>query len=141
MENSFLNRLYSLVNGLMHPNSNLELTRVIHSPTSKRICPVTGLDISMQPVNSKFISPSGVEWYYLHKRKVFDTQLMSYLTDHWKNQPMIRQFQEIAHNIRNKDSNKRNSARRSIHRILEDKDYLFDQEQFIDKNKLKEAGF
>ena len=51
-----------------------------------------------------------------------------------------KQFEEIAHNIRNKDSNKRHSTRRAINHLLEEKDFLFDPIDLIDKEKLREAG-
>lgn len=140
MESNLLNKVYTVINGFIHPNS----LKLFHANSNKskdpRICPVTGLDISMQPKNSKFISATGVQWYFTHKKLTFNELLTPYLTEHWKDQPIERQFEEIAHNIRNKDSNKRHSTRRAINKMLDEKDFLFDPIQLIDKTKLKEAG-
>lgn len=138
MENNLLNRVYSLINEFIHPNALKDLHAA--RPKRTKTCPVTGLDVSMQSKNSKFISATGVEWYYIHNREIFREKLHPYLTDHWKDQPIEKQFEEIAHNIRNQDSNKRHSTRRAIKKMLNEKDFLFDPVQFIDKNKLREAG-
>ena len=140
MESNLINRVYTIINEFIHPNSY----KILHGNSQKRnnakTCPITGLDISMQPKHSKFISSTGVEWYYIHNKQVFNEILLPFLTDHWKDEPMDKQFEEIAHNIRNKDSNKRHSTRRAINHLLEEKNFLFDPIDTIDKKKLKEAG-
>ena len=129
MKNTLVDKVYEFVNHIMHGTGH-----------SSKICPVTGLDISMQPGNSKFLSFTGVKWYFEHHRKVFDKVLYSRLTDHFKNADLYLQFREIAHSIRNSDSNPRNNSRRAIQKVLSERDCLFDNLELIDKRKLKEAG-
>ncbi len=128
------NRVYSIIDLIIHPGK--------HNTThqARRICPVSGLDISMQTPNSKFLSYSGVKWYYEHKRTIYKKLLEPRLTDFWQGSPLDVQFREIAHAIRNSDSNPRNSTKRAVNRLLHDKDTLFDNTLLIDKNKLKQVG-
>jgi len=128
MKNTIVDKVYEFVNHIMHGNAH------------PKICPVTGLDISMQPGNSKFLSYTGVKWYHDHNPKVFDKVLFSRLTGHFKNAEREIQFREIAHSIRNSDSNPRNNSRRAIYKVLSEKQCLFDNLELIDKEKLKEAG-
>lgn len=129
-----------MVNHLIHLNDlKHSLIRKGKTPYSKT-CPVTGLDISMQPNNSKFLSYTGVKWYYEHDQKTFETILAPRLTDSCKTKDILIQFKEIAHSIRNVDSNPRNNTRRAIRKLLNENDSLFNNLQLIDRNKLKEAG-
>ncbi len=134
MEYHLLNKVYSFFEIIIHPGKRPAKRRKI-----KR-CPVTGLDISMQPKNSKFLSFSGVKWYYENKQAIFKNLLEPRLTGTWKDKPLSRQFKEIAHAIRNSDSNPRNNTRRAVNKILRDKNTLFSNISLIDKKKLKEAG-
>jgi len=140
MESTFLHKVYSLINDFIHPH---ELEKIasneLRVDQTKR-CPITGLDISMQAKNSRFISPQGVEWYYTHQAKIFRQKLLPFLHSRQVKFLGNAEFNQIAHNIRNADSNPRNNARRSIQRLLNDKDCLFDNMKLIDKSKLKEAG-
>jgi len=140
MESNLINRVYTIINEFIHPNSLKHFHSHARRIRNTKTCPVTGLDISMQPRNSKFISATGVEWYYIHSKPVFNEILLPYLTDHWKDESIDKQFEEIAHNVRNKDSNKRHSTRRAINHLLEEKDFLFNPMELIDKEKLREAG-
>jgi hypothetical protein len=138
-----LDKIYDFLNGFIHPN---ELK--IDIPESERIsaenlikkCPVTRLDISMQPSNSKFLSYTGVKWYYEHNFPIYNKVLAPRLNESWKKEDNDSQFREIAHSIRNSDSNPRNNTRRKIRKILNDENSLFNNLDLIDKSKLKEAG-
>lgn len=120
---------------IFHPNMHQNPKKL-----KRRICPVTGLDISMQQDNSKFLSATGVEWYYNNKPETYKTTLAPRLRDHWNKQDIKIQFREIAHLIRDEDSNKRHSTRRRIQKILAEKNVLFDNAKLIPKDKLKTAG-
>lgn len=139
MENNLLNKVYTLINDIIHPHSSRDLKD--KDLRQSKVCPVTGLDISMQARNSKFISATGVQWYFIHRKHIFEDKLLPYLTDYWKDQSMEKQFEEIAHNIRNQDSNKRHSTRRAINHLLSEKGFLFDPMQQIDESKLRQAGY
>lgn len=134
MEYHLLNKVYTFFEVLIHPEKRSVKRRKI-----KR-CPVTGLNISMQPKNSKFLSFSGVKWYYENKQEIYKNLLEPKLNGTWKDKPQTRQFKEIAHAIRNSDSNPRNNTRRAVNRILHDQNTLFSNIKLIDKKKLREAG-
>ncbi|HJX72500.1 MAG TPA: hypothetical protein VJ346_11120, partial [Bacteroidales bacterium] len=119
MERHLLNKIYTFIEVLIHPGKRSSKSRKI-----KR-CPVTGLDISMQPKNSKFLSFSGVKWYYENNPEVYKKILEPRLTGTWKDKPISRQFSEIAHAIRNSDSNPRNNTKRAVNRILNEQNTLF----------------
>lgn len=143
MEINVLDKIYDFLNGFIHPN---ELK--IHVPDSKgtttenliKKCPITGLDISMQPSNSKFLSYTGVKWYYENDYSIYSEVLAPRISTSWKKKEMNKQFREIAHSIRNSDSNPRHNTRRKIKKILSENNSLFNNIELIDKSKLKEAG-
>jgi hypothetical protein len=136
MKSSLIDQVYEFVNHLVHGSGNLPAHISGH-----KYCPVTGLDISMQPYNSKFISFIGVKWYFEHKRRIYDTILAPRLTSHFRDAEPELQFREIAHNIRNADSNPRNNSRRAIRRLLtESGNTLFDNTEYIDRRWLEKAG-
>jgi hypothetical protein len=134
MEYQLLSKVYSIIEVLIHPGKRPQRKLKV-----KR-CPVSGLDISMQPKNSKFLSYSGVKWYYENKHEIYKNLLEPKLTGTWKDRPLNRQFKEIAHAIRNSDSNPRNNTKRAVKRILHDQNTLFSNISLIDKKKLREAG-
>jgi hypothetical protein len=140
MDASLLHRVYKLINGIIHPIEFPDVPYGSAGNQVRNLCPVTKLDISMQPGNSKFISALGAKWYHDHKISVFEKILLPYLKDQRPGKPPEQQFIEIAHNIRNADSNPRNNARRAVKKILDDKHCLFDNRELIDRNKLEAAG-
>ena len=140
MENSLIYKVYDFFNHIIHPNDIRLFSASSDVMSLEKICQVTGLDISMQPRNSKFLSSSGVKWYYENDRKIFDEVLAPRLTESNKSKDIKIHFRKIAHSIRNADSNPRNNARRAIQKLLDEKDSLFNNMQLIDKSKLREAG-
>jgi len=143
MELDVLNKIYDFIHGFIHSNElkiHIPGTHQEENDSSQKVCPVTGLDISMQPRGSKFLSFTGVKWYYEHNYKTYSEILAPRLTDTWKKKDINDQFREIAHSIRNMDSNPRNNTRRAIRKILNEKNSLFNNFDLIDKRKLKEAG-
>ncbi|MBN2523430.1 MAG: hypothetical protein JXB24_09135 [Bacteroidales bacterium] len=143
MELNVLNKIYDFIHGFIHPNElklHIPGAHREENDSPQKKCPVTGLDISMQPRGSKFLSYTGVKWYYEHDYKTYCEILSPRLTDTWKESTIEFQFREIAHSIRNSDSNPRNNTRRKISKILDDKNSLFNNFDLIDKRKLKEAG-
>ncbi len=143
MEINVLDKIYDFLNGFIHPNElKIHIPELKETNTENLIkkCPVTGLDISMQPNNSKFLSYTGVKWYYEHKNKMYCEVLAPRISKVWEKKEMDEQFREIAHSIRNSDSNPRHNTRRKIRKILTDNNSLFNNIELIDKSKLKEAG-
>jgi len=136
MKTSLVDQVYEFVNHLIHGSGNISAPGSGH-----KVCPVTGLSISMQPDNSKFLSFTGVKWYFEHHRRIYDTILAPRLTEHFREAAPEIQFREIAHNIRNTDSNPRNNSRRAIRRLLTESGYtLFDTIECIDRRWLEKAG-
>lgn len=140
METNLISKVYDFINHFIHPNDIKLSAEKNRFNSSEKICPVTGLDISMQPKNSKFLSSSGVKWYYDNDKRTFDSVLAVRISGELKSIDMNKQFRKIAHNIRNEESNPRNNTKRAIQKILDEKDSLFNNMQLIDKRKLKEAG-
>jgi hypothetical protein len=140
MDHNLLNKVYDFVQHIIHLNETGALSPRNQNSSSVKKCPVTRLDISMQLKNSKFLSYTGVQWYYEHDRKTYEKILLPRLTENYLNKDIEIQFREIAHSIRNTDSNPRNNTRRAIRKLLDEEGSLFDNLQLIDKSKLKEAG-
>ncbi len=135
MESNLIHKVFDYFNQIIHSNdTKLSLTDFI-----KR-CPVTGLDISMQPKHTKFLSTLGIIWYYKNEREIYYQFLAIRLTEKLKNRDLNIQFKGIAHSIRNVESNPRNNTKRAIQKLLNEKDSLFNNRQLIDKTKFKEAG-
>ena len=128
-------KVYEFFNHMIHPYDHKFL-----SENNIKRCPVTGLDISMQPQNSKFITISGIAWYYKNEREIYYQFLASRLTGDFINKDLKTQFKTIAHRIRNAESNPRNNTKRAIRKLLDDKSSLFNNILLIDKHKLQEAG-
>ena len=135
MENKVLTRVFDFLNHMIHP-ADLKLSKV---SDSKR-CPVTGLDISMQPKHTKFMSTSGIKWYYRYEREIYHQFLGVRLSKRSISKGLNTQFRFIAHSIRNAESNPRNNTKRAIKKLLNDKNLLFNNLTLIDKAKLNQAG-
>lgn len=142
MNPGVFNRVYMVLTGFIHwhESGNVSSRQKGQYTENMKTCKITGLNISMQPDNSKFLSRTGVEWYYRNDPELYKKLLEPRLQEHWKKEPLEVQFREIAHIIRDEDSNRRHSARRQINKILQEKNVLFDNYRLIAKDKLKEAG-
>jgi hypothetical protein len=79
---------------------------------TKRICPITDLDISMQKESSYLLSYSGLRYYLKHQPEVFMGLRQQYLTAYWKGAELTIQIKEIAHNIRTLRKNQQRKQRR-----------------------------
>ena len=73
---------------------------------NKRVCLVTGLNISMQKEDSFLLSHTGLNYYFNTDKKVFNEVKRKHLSDKWQKSNFTIQIKEIAHNIRNYKSNK-----------------------------------
>lgn len=67
---------------------------------NKRICQITGLNISMQKEDSFLLSHTGLNYYFKTDPKIYAEVKRKYLTALWQNQNHQKQIKEIAHNIR-----------------------------------------
>ncbi len=80
--------------------------------TKKLICKVTGFNISMQKENSILLSHTGLKYYYETDKKIFEQIKRRYLSKIWFKSNFETQVKEIAHNIRNENSNKTKKQKR-----------------------------
>lgn len=80
--------------------------------TKKLICKVTGFNISMQKENSILLSHTGLKYYYNTDKRIFEQIKRRYLTKIWFKSNFETQIKEIAHNIRNENSNKTKKQKR-----------------------------
>ena len=84
--------------------------------TNIKVCPVTGLDISMQRKESRFLGITGIKFYMKHDPPVRD-ELLGRLSSRWEKAPLEVKIKEIAHSIRNEYYNPRNNAKRALTRL------------------------
>ena len=80
--------------------------------TKKHICKVTGFNISMQKENSILLSHTGLKYYYNTDKRIFEQIKRRYLSKIWFKSNFETQIKEIAHNIRNENSNKTKKQKR-----------------------------
>ena len=71
----------------------------------KRLCKVTGFNISMQKYDSILLSHTGLKYYFKTDKKIFEQIKRKYLSKRWRTADSETQIKEIAHNIRNANSN------------------------------------
>jgi len=92
------------------------------------LCPVTGLDISMQSDRSKFLTTKGVEFYYNNNSDIFNSKLYNLLTDRMKMEKLEKQFEEIAHAVRRKQYNPQYHRKQRVIRLMNENggSHLFD---------------
>ncbi len=99
-----------------------------------RNCTVTGLDISMQKAGSRFLGPNGIKHIYENDPALY-YQLLSEIPSRWKDTKIEKQFEKIAHHIRDKFFNKRNSTRRAIERLSMQKTLFNNYDLISDEKK------
>lgn len=73
----------------------------------KHLCKVTGFNISMQKENSILLSHTGLKYYYKTDKRIFEQIKRRYLSKIWFKSNFEIQIKEIAHNIRNTNSNQK----------------------------------
>jgi len=78
----------------------------------KNICPITGLNISMQKERSILLSHTGLKYYFTTDKKIYNEVKRKFLSDNWTNADYKTQIKEIAHNIRNFANNRKNRQKR-----------------------------
>lgn len=106
-----LNSKLSLINPLcIELNQYNNTTQPID--LSKRICIISGLNISMQKKDSFLLSITGLKYYFNTDKKIYNEIKRQYLTDKWLNSSFDIQIKEIAHNIRTIRNNQKNKQSR-----------------------------
>lgn len=112
-----INRLTEMANCVINNHSNIWLntTHILFKKENenfikidevkKPICIVTGLDISMQKDESILLSHSGLRFYNDKDKTAFEQIKNRYLSKRWRSSDFETQIKEIAHNIRNTNTN------------------------------------
>jgi hypothetical protein len=83
----------------------------VHNVTLKK-CKITGIDITHQKGESKFLSQASIMKMYDVNRKTFNELKEKFGPKNPDKMPIDKLCLEIAHNIRNRDSNKRHEIKR-----------------------------
>ena len=104
-----------------------------------RICIVTGISISCQKPESKFLCISGIRQLKKTDPEGYEKLRDQRLNSKWLPYPLEIHFREIAHSIRNEFYNPKHNTRQSILKINEDP-VLFDLWPLISENKRIIAG-
>jgi len=86
----------------------------VAEPDKNKCCPVTRLSKFLNDPRSKFLSSKEVEYYYHNYRAIYYRELYCRLPSQWHSAPLKKQFKEIAHAIRNEDSNPRNNEKKRL---------------------------
>ena len=133
----------NLKNGKQETGKIVHLITQSFIPNNEKRCPITGLNISMQVLRSKYLTSKGVEYYYKNEPELFKSKLLPRIGKKWRNMAIEIQFREIAHSFRNKkfdaQNNPRNNTKRAIFKVLKYPS-LFDNMKLIDENKRRIAG-
>ena len=93
MSNNVINKVYSNIKKIFyHPETSVHKPPGIQKPkpVKNKTCPITGLDISMQPKNSKFLSYTGVRWYFDNDYQTYKNILEPVLKKSLKNECRIK---------------------------------------------------
>ena len=106
--------------------------RSICTPTTDKICLITGYNISMQKSNSKLLSHTGIKFYKKHNYKIYKQIERKYLSNNWINADEQTKIKEIAHNIRNYKSNKQ---------IKQERIYLPNQNNLLNQFELNTVKY
>ena len=104
-----------------------------------RICIVTGISISCQKPESKFLCISGIRQLKKTDPEGYEKLRDQRLNSKWLPYPLEIHFREIAHSIRNEFYNPKHNTRQSILKINEDP-VLFDIWPLISQDKRQIAG-
>ncbi|MBP6424123.1 MAG: hypothetical protein KA278_00220 [Flavobacterium sp.] len=78
----------------------------------KHLCKVTGFNIEMQKKNSVLLSHTGLKYYYKTDKVIFEQIKRRYLSKIWFTSNFETIIKEIAHNIRNTNSNRKIKQKR-----------------------------
>lgn len=119
-------------------NNSSIVENLVSDSTNKKVCMVTGIDISMQSENSRFLSYRGINYLYKNNREQFDI-LLSKLPSKYTDAPFKEQVYKIAHYVRDQFFNKRNPTRRKINKLLKEPS-LFNNLPLIREDSLRIAN-
>lgn len=109
------------------------------SLTTPKLCPITKLNIEMQKETSRFLCVSGIRFYHKNEPKIYNELLSPRLSKKWINEPLVVQFREIAHSVRNEYFNGKNNNRRAILKMV-NRPSLFDQTEYLNEKRLQLSG-
>ncbi|MDO9254589.1 MAG: hypothetical protein Q7U54_03680, partial [Bacteroidales bacterium] len=103
-------------------------------PINNHVCMVTGISISCQKPESKFLCISGIRQLKKTDPEGYEKLRDQRLNSKWLIYPLEVQFREIAHSIRNEYFNPKNNTKLSIFKISKDP-VLFENWPLIRQDK------
>lgn len=109
-------------------------------PLNSRFCMVTGISISCQKPESKFLCISGISQLKKTDPAGYEKLRDQRLNSKWLIYPLEIQFREIAHSVRNEFYNPKHNTKQSILKINEDP-VLFENWPLISQKKRIIAGY
>lgn len=109
-------------------------------PLNSRFCMVTGISISCQKTESKFLCISGISQLKKTDPAGYEKLRDQRLNSKWLIYPLEIQFREIAHSVRNEFYNPKHNTKQSILKINEDP-VLFENWPLISQKKRIIAGY
>lgn len=112
-------------NRFLYSDTYIDVGKSINYYREKRYCKVTGLNITMQKIDSEFMCTSGLNWYIENEPETYHKLCEKYLTIKKRNIDLETQVYYIAHNIRNKYHNKIHNRKK-----FEQRNYKVNQLQF-----------
>ena len=85
---------------------------------NNRLCKITSLSLDIGIKQNDVLSSKGVEYYYLNERDTYNKVLYPRLSEKMKSNSIKKQFEAIAHSLRNERSNPRNNPKNNLRRDL-----------------------
>jgi len=95
-------------------------TNIVPEVVEDRLCPVTGLNISIQSQNSIFLTPIGLRWLFKTQRNLFNELKQKRLSNRFIDATLDIQFREISHSVRNEYYNPIHNTKRDVDKLMSD---------------------
>lgn len=106
-------------------NRNTSINSTDEHTHQERKCKVTNLSLEIGIKQNDVLSTRGVKYYYLNERELYDTVLYPRLSQRMRSKPLNKQFEAIAHSLRNERSNPRNNLKRDLRNLEQGVPMLF----------------
>lgn len=106
-------------------NRNTSINTTEEHTHKERRCRVTNLSLEIGIKQNEVLSTKGVKYYYQNKREIYDTVLYPRLSQRMRSKPLNKQFEAIAHSLRNERSNPRNNLKRDLKNLEQGVPMLF----------------
>ena len=106
-------------------NRNTSINTTEEHTHKERRCRVTNLSLEIGIKQNEVLSTKGVKYYYQNERELYGTVLYPRLSQRMRSKPLNKQFEAIAHSLRNERSNPRNNLKRDLRNLEQGVPMLF----------------